>query len=309
MGHTVVDVAASSDSLLNFAGRTVAITGTSSGMGAEALRRFVEAGAVVHALDINPADLDPDHDNRGNPDDRGNPVDGGARSGSSRHHEVDIGDRASIDETVAELPDRVDVLVNCAGVPNGGRFSGEQVMRVNWLGLRHLTESLLPRMENGGSVVHVASTAGRDWSSRVAEHGELMAASTFDEGLAWLSAHPEIYGDGYVLSKEAVQYYTLWRSVQLLPRGIRMNSVCPGITDTSIITDFRKGMGDDVIDHAQAVVGRIAKPSEMAPAMLFLADNASSSYINGVNLNVDSGSGAARASDQSDPDLIWGASR
>ncbi len=268
----------------------MAITGTSSGMGAEAVGRFVEAGAEVHALDIA---AEPS----------------GAGNGAATHHRVDVGDRASIDETMARLPERVDVLVNCAGVPNGGRFSGEQVMRVNWLGLRYLTESLLPRMDDGGAVVHIASTAGRNWAERAATHGELMAASTFDEGLQWLAANPDVYGDGYVFSKEAVQYYTLWRSVQLLPRGIRMNSICPGITDTSIITDFRKGMGDDVIDHAQAVVGRIAKPAEMAPAMLFLADNESSSYINGVNLNIDYGSGAARASDQSDPALIWGANR
>ncbi|MGI9596621.1 MAG: SDR family oxidoreductase [Acidimicrobiales bacterium] len=296
----------SSNRLLNFADKNVVITGTSSGMGAEALGRFLRAGASVDALDINPdagPDVDSDlaADSEVAAEGRGEPS-----GGTCRSHRVDIGDRESIDLGIDRLPDRIDVLVNCAGIPNGGRFSGEQVMRVNWLGLRHLTEALLPRMEGGGSVVHVASTAGRDWAARVADHRRLMAASTFDEGLAWLATNADVYGDGYVFSKEAVQYYTLWRSVQLLPRGVRMNSVCPGITDTSLITDFRKGLGDEVIDHAQAVVGRIAQPGEMAPAMLFLADNESSSYINGVNLNVDNGSNAARASDQSDPELIWG---
>lgn len=278
--------------LLNFTGKTVVITGTSSGMGSEALRRFVDAGADVQGLDITPAEPDgPQPNGDGN---------------HYRFHRCDIGDKASIDETVDRLPQRIDALVNCAGVPNGGRFSGIEVMRVNWLGMRHLTEAVLSRMKAGAAVVHVASTAGRDWAQREDEHRRLMAASTFEEGLAHLEANPGIYGDGYVLSKEAVQYYTLWRSVQLLPRGIRMNSICPGITDTSIISDFRRGMGDDIIDHARAVVGRIAQPAEMAPAMLFLADNESSSYINGVNLNVDLGSGAARASGQSDPALIWG---
>ncbi len=272
--------------LLDFSGRTVVITGTSSGMGAEALGRFVRAGASVHALDV----ADPTGD--------------GDRP-TARHH-CDLGDPRSVDSTVARLPERIDVLVNCAGVPNGGRFDAEEVMRVNWLGLRYLTESLLPRMAGGGAVVHVASTAGRDWPSRRAEHGELMAASTFAEGLAWVGANRDIVGDGYAFSKEAVQYYTLWRSVQLLPHGIRMNSVCPGITDTSIIADFRRGMGTELLDHAEAVAGRIAQPAEMAPAMLFLADEASSSYLNGVNLNIDRGTGAARATDQADPELIWG---
>ena len=278
--------------LLDFTDRTVVITGTASGMGAEAQRLFARAGAKVHAIDVVEA---------------GGPSgDGPAADGAVVHHRGDLADRASIDRTVSGLPAAVEVLVNCAGIPNGGRFSGEQVMRVNWLGLRHLTESLLDRMGDGGAVVHVASTAGRNWAENRHHHAELMAATTFEDGLAWLAANPDLYGDGYVFSKEAVQYYTLWRSVQLLPRGIRMNSICPGITATSIIDDFRRGMGDEIIDHATAVAGRIATPAEMAPAMLFLADHASSSYINGVNLNIDRGTAAARATDQSDPELIWG---
>ncbi len=273
--------------LLDFAGRTVVITGSSSGMGAEAQRLFLAAGATVHALDVvEPA--------------------GANGAGPVTLHRCDLGQPTSIDATVAELPDRVDVLVNCAGVPNGGRFTPEQIMAINWLGLRHLTEALLGRIPPAGAVVHIASTAGRAWADHVQSHRDLMAAFSFEAGQAWVADNLDIVGDGYSFSKEAVQYYTLWRSVQLLRRGVRMNSVCPGITDTGIIDDFRRGMGTQIIDHAQAVAGRIAEPAEMVPAMMFLADNRSASYINGINLNVDRGTGAARASDQSDPELIWG---
>jgi NAD(P)-dependent dehydrogenase (short-subunit alcohol dehydrogenase family) len=278
--------------LLDFGGRTVVITGTSSGMGAEAKRLFLAAGAAVHALDVvEPAEIG--HD-------------GSTGVGAVVEHRCDLADPASIDATIAALPDRIDVLVNCAGVPNGGRFDAETVMRVNWFGLRYLTESVLPRMDEGTSVVHVASTAGRNWPDHRQAHEELMAATSFADGLAWLGANPDAVGDGYAFSKEAVQFYTMWRSVQLLPRGIRMNSVCPGITDTAIIDDFRKGMGTEMIDHAAAVAGRFASPAEMAPAMLFLADEASSSYLNGINLNLDRGTGAARTTGQADPEAIWG---
>jgi len=54
-------------------------------------------------------------------------------------------------------------------------------------------------------------------------------------------------------------------------------------------------MGNEVIDNAQALAGRMAEPDEMAPSMLFLADPNASSYIAGVNLNIDNGTGAARA--------------
>ena len=48
-----------------------------------------------------------------------------------------------------------------------------------------------------------------------------------------------------------------------------------------------------MIDRAIELAGRLAEPAEMAPAMLFLADQRTASYINGINLNVDRGTGAA----------------
>lgn len=266
--------------LLDFAGRTVVLTGAASGMGAATLRRLLDSDADVIVLDRVEVE-------------------------AGTFHQVDLGDPSSIQAVVAQFPSQIDVLVNCAGIPNGGRFTPEDVMRVNWLGLRLLTELTLDRMSRGSSVVHVASTAGRGWPDRVDAHQALMASESFTEGLAWIGEHADVVGDGYAFSKETVQFYTLWRSVQLLSRGIRMNSVCPGITATGIIDDFRQGMGSDVIDHAQAIAGRMAQPDEMAPAILFLADNACSSYITGNNLNVDHGTAAARLSGQNDPQAIW----
>ncbi|MEM9132780.1 MAG: coniferyl-alcohol dehydrogenase [Actinomycetota bacterium] len=272
--------------LLDFTDKTIVITGAASGIGAATAELAARHGAEVHTIDVVPVEV------------------ASGRAGTD--HRCDLGRRAAIDAVIDALPDRIDTLMNCAGVPNGGRFTPETVMRVNWLGLRHLTEAVLPRVPDGGAVVHVASTAGRHWADRVTHHRELMAATTFGEGDAWLAANADVYGDGYSFSKEAVQFYTMWRAVQLLPRGVRMNSLCPGVTATPISDDFRRGLGDDVIDHATAVAGRMADPAEMAPTMLFLADHASTSYLNGVNVHVDRGTAAARATDQSDPSLIWG---
>ena len=248
------------------------VTGAASGIGAATVELLATHGAIVHAVDVAP-------------------VDGAVET----THACDLGDPTAIDEVVAALPQAVDVLLNCAGVPNGGRFSAEQVMRVNWLGLRHLTESLLPRVPRGGSIVHIASTAGRDWAERAELLNELMAASSFDEGLDWVRGHEDHCGDGYALSKEAVQYYTMWRALQTARDGVRMNSICPGVTNTALVEDFRRGVGADILDRATAIAGRMAEPSEMAPALLFLADTASSSYVNGLNLVIDGGTSAARS--------------
>ncbi len=270
--------------LLDFSGKTVVLTGGASGIGAATAALALDRGAEVHVLDIAAQ----------------------PGTGSARWVRCDLGDPMSIDDAVAALPSHIDALLNCAGVPNGGRFTPSEIMAINWLGLRHLTEAALDRLADGGAVVNVASTAGRDWPARADAHAALMAATDFDAGLAWVKSNGDLVGDGYAFSKEAVQYYTQWRAVQLLPTGVRMNSVCPGVTDTAIVADFRRGLGDAIIDHAAAVAGRMADPSEMAPALLFLADPVAASYVNGVNLNVDRGTGAARNTGQSDPKLIWG---
>jgi NAD(P)-dependent dehydrogenase (short-subunit alcohol dehydrogenase family) len=129
----------------------------------------------------------------------------------------------------------------------------------------------------------------------------LQATSGFDDGIEWLEAHTELIGDGYFFSKEAVQYYTLFRSVAAIKNGVRVNSICPGVTDTKIMPDFRQAMGDGAINMTADVgIGRLATPDEMAPAMLFLGDSRASSYINGVNLVIDGGFSAAAATGQVD---------
>lgn len=211
------------------------------------------------------------------------------------NHDCDLGSLAAINTVLGAVPDQIDVLLNCAGIPSGGRFDSQQIMAVNWLGLRHLTEAVLGRMGPGASVVHIASTAGRNWAERRQVHEHLMTVDDFDRAATWLADNPDIVDDGYILSKEAVQFYTMWRAAQLIERGIRMNSVCPGVTDTAIVDDFRNSIGDDVIDNAVAVAGRMGTPAEMASVVLFLADNSRSAYVTGVNLNVDGGTAAHRA--------------
>lgn len=256
--------------LLDFSGKTVVITGAAAGIGAATTQLLLDAGAAVHALDI-----------------------ASVEAAVTAAHECDLGDEASIDAVVSRLPSKIDGLFNCAGVPNGGRFTTDEVMAINWLGLRHLTEALLPRINAGGSVVHVASTAGRGWPENLTEITELLAAESFDAGRDWVSQRHELLGDGYAFSKQMVQYYTMARALQTLADGVRMNSICPGVTNTQIAGDFRRGVGAAVIDRAAEIAGRLAEPHEMAPAMLFLADEPSASYVNGINLNVDRGTGAA----------------
>lgn len=262
----------------DYTGRIVLVTGAATGMGAETAALLVEAGAEVHALDI--AEVT------------------GPVAGSQR---VDLGDSTSIDGVLDALPERIDAVMNCAGIPGGTRFDARTVMRVNFLGLRHLTEAIFDRIPSGGSVTSIASLAGGGWTNHVTELTELLATGDFRAAEAWLDGRDDLIGDGYGFSKECVQYWTMWRSVTAIKSGVRINSICPGVTDTAIMADFRQAMGDNAIEMtAEAGIGRLATADEMAPAMAFLGSEGAASYVNGVNLDIDGGFMAAMATGQVD---------
>ena len=262
----------------DYTGRIVLVTGAATGMGAETAALLVEAGAEVHALDI--AEVT------------------GPVAGSQR---VDLGDSTSIDGVLDALPERINAVMNCAGIPGGTRFDAHTVMRVNFLGLRHLTEAIFDRIPSGGSVTSIASLAGGGWTNHVAELTELLATGDFRAAEAWLDGRDDLIGDGYGFSKECVQYWTMWRSVTAIKSGVRINSICPGVTDTAIMADFRQAMGDNAIEMtAEAGIGRLATADEMAPAMAFLGSEGAASYVNGVNLDIDGGFMAAMTTGQVD---------
>jgi NAD(P)-dependent dehydrogenase (short-subunit alcohol dehydrogenase family) len=263
--------------LFRYDGKQVVITGAATGMGYETLKLLLDAGATVTALDIAEVHVP-----------------------EVTFIKTDLGDPASIDAAVAQLPGTVDVLMNCAGIPGGTRFSALQVMQVNILGLRHLTEAVIPRIPSGGSVVHIASIAGGQWFAHVPQIAELLATPDFAAGSAWVEANGEVVGDGYSFSKEVLQFYTMARSTSAIKDGVRVNSVCPGVTDTKIMPDFRQAMGDKAINMTADVgIGRLATPDEMAPALMFLGSS-EATYVNGVNLIVDGGFSAAAATGQVD---------
>lgn len=123
-------------------GKTIVVTGASSGIGAEVARVARFAGARVVGMDRNDPSLT---------------LDGFVKA--------DLSSAATIDAAVAQLPERFDALCNIAGVP--GTAPAGLVADVNYLGLRHLTEQALPRIARGGAIVNVASIlvpSGRsDW--------------------------------------------------------------------------------------------------------------------------------------------------
>lgn len=245
-------------------GKTIVITGTSSGIGAEVARLARFQGAHVIGVDRNDPSLT---------------LDGFVKA--------DLGTPAAIDAALAQLPARIDALCNIAGVP--GTADGELVARVNYLGLRHLTEGVLARMPRGASIVNVASILGAEWPLRLDSHKALAAAKSFAEGAHWLRDHPVPQATCYQYFKEALIVWSATQSQQwFLGHGVRMNCVAPGPVFTPILGDFVQMLGQE---RVQADAHRMSRPGfadEIAPVIAWLCSDAAR-WVSGVNIPVDGG--------------------
>lgn len=251
--------------ILQYGGRVCVVTGAASGMGGATARILGELGAEVIGLDV--ADIK-------------EPV--------KQAFKLDLMQESSIDSVVEELPARIDCLFNCAGVPGAPRFSAVDTMMVNFVGLRHLTEAVLPRIPSGGAVASITSVAGMGYTKHLDKVKELLAISDFSESRAWCEANPET-ANGYLFSKECIIAYTQSRATELAEREVRINCLSPAPTDTPMMPAFYEQVSQEFMDeHFQAPVGRNATPEEMAEPLILLASNASR-FISGHNLFVDYG--------------------
>src|SRR5438105_2608209 len=106
------------DDVLGYKGKHAIVTGAASGMGAAAASALIDLGANVTAIDVKPTEL-----------------------AVAASLQVDLRDRASIDDAVATISEPVDAVFSVAGLP-GAPFSDLDTMKVNFVGARHLDESL-----------------------------------------------------------------------------------------------------------------------------------------------------------------------
>src|SRR5262249_10313576 len=143
---------------------TYVLTGAASGIGHATAVRLIERGHRVLSLDLK------------EPTAR---VAGHIHCDLSRPHSIDAG------LYIIEGP--IYELLNFAGVT--GTVGAEKTMRVNLLGLRHLTEGLWDRIADNGRIVNVASIAGNNWRKRRAALIEVLSTSDFTAGLAWWQAN------------------------------------------------------------------------------------------------------------------------
>ena len=248
---------------LGYQGKRVIVTGCFSGMGEATAKLLLDLGAEVHGCDFKPSSL---------------PL--------ASFQNVDLRDPASIDAGVNAIGGHVDALFNCAGLPNS--MPPMDVMKVNFIGLRHLTEKVLSLMGPGGAIASIASTGGLGWSRRIPTNMEFVTTKGFEGALAWCDANMETVREGYSFSKENVIVWTQFMGAHLIKKGIRINCTLPSPTQTPMMDTFQKASGKAVIDAAAEPMGRYSTPEEQAGGIVLL-NSTLASIINGVVLPVDGG--------------------
>lgn len=265
---------------LTYKDKRVVVSGCFSGMGEATARLLLKLGAEVHGLDYKPSRLE-----------------------LASFTQTDLRDPKSIDAAAAKIG-KVDALFNCAGLAQTS--PPIEVMKVNYLGARRLTEALLPAMSPGSSVVSISSTAGLGWSRRLPAVMELIKIEDYDQAVDWCERNAaETVREGYTFSKEAIVVWTMMFATRLIKRGIRLNCTMPGPTQTPMMAHFESATKSSVIEAATQPINRRSTAEEQAGPLVFLNSDAAS-YINGVALAVDGGFLGGIATGQIDPRSLMG---
>ncbi len=246
---------------MDFKDKVVLITGAGAGIGKATAKAFAERGAYVVVADV---------------DARAGRETAGEIGDRALFIEVDVSDRDSVRQMVERTEERfgrIAILVNNAGIYHQGDVLEtpeevwNRVLSVNLTGMYLCAQQVLPQMvsQGKGVIVNVASEAGM-----VAIGGQV----------------------AYNVSKAAVISLTQSMAVDFARRGIRVNAVAPGTTETPLV-EAALNKADDPKKARRKLeecrpLNRLGRPEEIAAAILALASD-ELGYATGAVLAIDGG--------------------
>ncbi len=241
-------------------GRRALVVGGATGMGGAAVDVLKDAGAEVIVMDR--AEV---------------PHDGVAKI------QVDMSDAASIEAAVDQLDGPIDALLSCAGVADGT----PGIERINFLGHRLMIERLLAGdlLPRGSAIGMISSAAGFGWEQNLELLDEYLAIADFEEAAAWARDHGKA---DYLWSKLAINAYVAKQAIALLRRGIRINAILPGPTDTPLAQANADTWLTFGADYREETGAEASTPLEQAYPLVFLC-SAAASGISGITVVSDVG--------------------
>ncbi len=253
-----------------YQGKVCVVTGAASGMGKAAAEMLVDLGAEVYGLDWAEVRV----------------------AGIKQYIHTDLSQKDSIDQAFAELPQHIDCFFGIAGV-SGSKTDFMTTTKIDLISNKYICEEVLPnRMSAGGSIGFITSTGGNGWEQEGNKNVYLpiVQAKGWDGAVDALgkTVLPHLPGTlAYPFSKLAMNYYTIQLQAEYAPKGIRVNAVLPGSTDTGLKDEFTTMAGGEeaLLSHT-GYAHRLAEPREMAEPLVFLC-SPMASYISGELLRVD----------------------
>lgn len=248
----------------SLSGKNALVTGAGSGIGRAIAKAFAEAGASVHALELN-ADAGKSL------------IEEIAAAGSKAyHHTCDVTDQANVKSVVDAIADKgnIDILVNNAGIAHVGSLEGtseadlDRIYAVNIKGVYNGMFACIQHMKaQGGVILNLASVASSvGISDRFA----------------------------YSMSKGAVLTMTLSVAKDYVGHNIRCNCISPGRVHTPFVDGFiaknYPGKEEEMFEKLSATqpIGRMGKPEEIADLALFLCSD-QAAFITGTDYPIDGG--------------------
>ena len=229
-----------------FKGKNIIVTGGAGGIGEAICRRFAAEGALIWIVDSNAAQSEQ----------LANDIN--ASGGRAQWQKVNLANGADIAafvETITAHGERIDVLINNAGINRRGPLLAlteedwHSTFTVNLDALFHMCRAVLPHMiaQGGGAIVNTASQWG---------------------------LHPAPGHIAYNTSKAAVAAFTQNLARDYAPNKIRVNAVCPGEVRTPMLEANLARSGRSLDDlNALVPFGRIGEPEEIAALIAFLASD------------------------------------
>lgn len=255
-----MNVAENLKELFSLEGKTIMLTGAVGGIGSVLAKGLADAGGSMLLCDVNDSGL------------KSLKTEIESAGGSARVYQMDVSDLDSIRECVQKAADeaeRIDVLINCAGINKREGFldveekTYDRIMDINLKGLYFLSQEVAKHMirRKSGNIINMASHNSV---------GMLGGCS--------------VYG----ASKSAVTALTRSMAVEWAQYGIRANAIAPGhiITPLTQVTWDHKERSAYLKERI--AMGRPGTPEELVGITVMLASDASS-YMSGMMVHVDGG--------------------